>query len=121
MTEPIIEYTETRYRWADNVRIDGPGSRISDETVAPGIFALWLKEDGTPTFCDFRCPCGCGAECQTYLANSGDSWPPPGQRWTYSKGLNGPTLTPSIRYLSGCKAHFNITDGKVVMHGDSGK
>ena len=113
---PVTEYREERYSWANDVRLDGPGS-TAPHTIEPGVFALWL-EDGVPVFCEFRCPCGCGAFCPTYLTNKEGNIEPGHPRWTYSPG---PTLTPSIRYLGGCKSHFNITNGKVVMHGDSGK
>lgn len=112
-----MKYTEERYDWANNHRLDGPGSGVAPEAVKSGIFALWL-EDGVPVFCEFRCPCGCMATCPTYLANKEGNVGPGHPRWTYSPG---PTLSPSIRYLGGCKAHFNITNGEAIMHGDSGR
>ena len=80
-------------------------------------------EDGEPYAVDFLCPCGCGNTCYTPLVtkdrprkNGG------GPKWDFSYGPKGNiTLSPSIRWLSGCKAHFNITDGEVKIHGDSGK
>jgi Family of unknown function (DUF6527) len=77
---------------------------------SPGVMYVFML-DGEPYSCDFLCPCGCGSSCYTVFKGSHP-------RCCYSPG---PTLTPSIRYLDGCKAHFNITDGKVIMHGDSGK
>lgn len=102
---PITEYREERHPFgADNLPLAPP----------PGVMWVFM-ENGVPVSVDFRCPCGCGSSCYTVLRGNHP------QRWDYSLGPNGPTLTPSIRYLGGCKAHFNITDGKVIMHGDSGK
>lgn len=80
----------------------------------PGIMQVFY-EDGKPVMVDFRCPCGCGSTCPTHLGL------PTPRHWEFLRGANGPTLTPSIRFLGGCKAHFTITDGEVTMHGDSGK
>jgi len=82
----------------------------------PPVGVLWVfEENGEPEAVDFLCPCGCGHSTYTPLNGNHP------QRWTYSKGPNGPTLTPSIRWTGGCRAHFNITDGRVVWHSDSGK
>ncbi len=72
--------------------------------------------DGKLEAVNFLCPCGCGSECYTPVVYKGQ---PHGEKvWEYE---SGPTITPSIRFLNGCKSHFNITNGKVIMHGDSGK
>jgi hypothetical protein len=84
---------------------------------APGVMWVYML-DGKVEAVNFLCPCGCGSQCYTPVDESG---PTTGRCWGFSRGQNGPTLTPSIRYLGGCKAHFNITDGKTIIHGDSGK
>ena len=61
----------------------------------------------------FICPCGCGRAVWIPIHNPVKKE----HHWQY-RNL---TLTPSVRWLSGCKAHFNITDGAVVWHTDSGK
>ncbi len=81
----------------------------------PGIMQVFY-ENGIPLMVDFLCPCGCGRTCPTHLITPGQK--ETDHHWSYKPG---PTLSPSIRYLSGCKWHFNITDGKVIVHGDSGK
>ena len=78
----------------------------------PGVMQVIYK-NGVPYAVDFICPCGCGSSCYTPLKASNRE-----PSWAYSPG---PTLTPSIRWTGGCKAHFNITDGKTIIHGDSGK
>src|SRR4051812_43616559 len=84
----------------------------------PGVIQIFLKE-GLPYMVDFLCPCGCGARCPTHLlqpgeAADGSDWAK--HCWGFSRGPGGGvTLSPSIRYRSGCKAHFNITDGEVIM------
>ena len=51
----------------------------------------------------------------------------PGPKWTASgSGYNdltfsdAPTGSRSIRMLSGCKSHFNVTGGAIDFYGDSG-
>jgi hypothetical protein len=104
---PITEYVETVCRnWLP------PGPR---QSPLPGEFWTFVI-DGKLESVNFLCPCGCGMECYTPVVPKGQ---PRGQRvWEYEPG---PTITPSIRYTGGCMAHFNITDGKAVMHGDSGR
>jgi len=79
-----------------------------------------IYKDGTVYAVDMQCPCGCGAGCFTpIIGEHHERNKPPGfHAWDYAPG---PTLTPSIRYMGGCKAHFNITAGKVIVHGDSGQ
>ncbi len=84
-------------------------------------FWTMVEQDGAVVAVDFRCPCGCGAECYTPVTDATKGQPKTDRHWLYSRGSSGPTLSPSIHYTGGCKAHFNITDGKVVLHGDSGK
>jgi hypothetical protein len=107
--QPIASYVERRVTFGE---VNG--------VPAPGEIWTMMKDDIVEAV-NFRCPCGCGAECYTPVADSTKGLPKTEHEWLYSKGPNGPTLSPSIRYLGGCKAHFNITDGKAVMHWDSGK
>jgi hypothetical protein len=101
----ITEYREERHEFGNNTLSGLP---------PPGVMWVFM-ENGEPCSVDFLCPCGCGSSCYTPLRMNHP------HHWNYSKGSNGPTLSPSIRYTGGCKAHFNITDGKVIIHGDSGK
>lgn len=102
MKQPIMEYREERHPFGAEGLPDNP---------PPGVMWVFV-EDGEPVAVDFLCPCGCGNSCYTPLRMNHP------HRWEYSPG---PTLAPSIRYLSGCKAHFFITSGKAVMCGDSGQ
>lgn len=88
-----------------------------DEKLEPGVMLVMVEGDVVQAV-DFLCPCGCGAECYTPIV--GPERPRKSNRpiWDYAPG---PTLSPSIRFTGGCKAHFNITNGKTVWHGDSGK
>jgi hypothetical protein len=89
----------------------------------PEAGALWtmVDETGTVVAVTFRCPCECGAECYTPVDDATKGQPKTERHWLFSRGPNGVTLYPSIRYTGGCLAHFTITDGKVAIHGDSGK
>ena len=82
-----------------------------------GVMQVFM-EDGVPSMVDFLCPCGCGNTTPTHLVKPGQQKQPNDRHWEYSPG---PTLRPSIRWTSGCKAHFTITEGRVEFHGDSGK
>lgn len=104
---PITRYVEVVYEFGT----DYP-------TPEPGVMAV-VCEGGVPVMVDFLCPCGCGRTCPTHLVPPGE--PHKGRRWAFRREPNGVTLVPSIRYLSGCKWHFNITNGAVIVHGDSGK
>lgn len=106
--DPITHYT------AEDHEFGGP----DPGRPKPGVMQVFVK-DGIPKMVDFICPCGCGNTCPTPVRPSAEPKKP--YRWVYSKGPNGPTLSPSIRWTGGCKAHFNITDGSVQIHGDSGK
>lgn len=109
MGQPISSYVEERHELGE------PGL-----PATPPSGVMWLfTEIGQPDPLDakivaveFLCPCGCGSSCYTPLEG------PHPHCWSYSPG---PTLTPSIRFLGGCKAHFNITNGKTVIHADSGR
>ena len=77
---------------------------------------------------EFDCP-GCAHTKYTHRI-----WAPfqgrydgPGPKWTASGSgyhdltfSDAPTGTRSIRYLSGCKSHFNVTSGAIDFYGDSG-
>ncbi len=90
----------------------------ANEQVPPG--EMWIfhnPTDGELEAVDFICPCGCGTRCYTPVVPVGT--PNQLRHWFFDEDTT--TITPSIRFTSGCKAHFNITDGKTVLHGDSGK
>lgn len=105
------KYVETQHTF---------GTAPHPNQLKPGDLWLFLK-DGKVTAVDFLCPCGCGSECYTPVTDATQGQPKTDRHWLYSRGSEGVTLSPSIRYTGGCKAHFNITDGKAVMHGDSGR
>lgn len=75
-------------------------------------------ENGIPQMVDFKCPCGCGYTCPTPVSEKGKKEIRHWEFWKNNKGEI--TLSPSIRWTGGCFAHFNITEGKVQLHGDSG-
>lgn len=108
----ILEYVEVVKSFPHT-----DGSPIGNE------FWVLLSNDGVEAV-TFRCPCGCGCgrECYTPVTDATKGQPKTDRHWLFSRGPDGrPTLSPSIRYTGGCKAHFNITELKTVMHGDSGR
>lgn len=109
--DKITEYKEVRKPYPSDKGIQ----------PKPGEIFVYLHDE-IPQAVDFICPCGCGSECYTPLVTP-ERTRKEGNRpiWDFSRGPNGITITPSIRYTGGCKAHFNITDGKVIIHADSGK
>jgi uncharacterized protein DUF6527 len=109
----ITSYTPRRYEFGDN----RPIPAIGEIQV--------IYQDGKPYAVDFLCPCGCGSTCFTPVCSVAEKQDPnttdrnKNRCWGYDP--NTVTIIPSIRYLGGCKAHFNITNGKVIIHADSGK
>ncbi len=113
MDTPIKEYTGKRIEFGDN----RPEPILGEMQI--------IYKDDIPYAVDFLCPCGCGTTCFTPVCSIVEKQDPNSSQRLKDRcwGFDPNTLTiiPSIRYLSGCKAHFNITNGKVIIHGDSGK
>lgn len=111
-TNPQSYYKESFYKI---------GAAPSSEYMKAGEIWIFTEENGEVFAVDFRCPCGCGSTCYTPVTDATKGQAKTERHWLYSRGPNGVTLSPSIRYTGGCKAHFNITDGKAIIHSDSGK
>lgn len=78
-----------------------------------GIIEVYYAEDGQIKGIAYVCPCGCDRTIWTPIKN--------GEKEPGYCQYQDLTLTPSVRWMCGCNAHFNITKGLVVWHGDSGK
>lgn len=89
---------------------DVPANIVADfeDLKAPGDL-LWRgsKPGEKPTRAVFLCPCGCEALLGFVVA--GDSTQHP--VWQWNGNEQKPTVTPSIRFLSGCQWHGFLTDG----------
>ena len=106
MSTPITEYKEVRCVFG------GPDPGV------PKLGEMFVfYDDKEPQGAEYLCPCGCGNSVYTPISSAEKPKDP--HKWQYSN-LKGPTISPSVRWICGCKAHFNITDGKVIIHGDSG-
>ncbi len=106
MSERILQYKEVRKCFPDK----------SGLPVLPGEMHVYLFGE-VPEGVRYHCPCGCGSLIYTPVCIGEKA---PGD-WLFSRGPDGPTLFPSIRWTCGCKAHFNIENGKTIIHADSGK
>lgn len=90
-------------------------------TVHPHSDSLLMAQivvvrDPNDKWACFRCPCGCGET--TKLSLSSTIRP----RWKINiDGLNRPTISPSVRQMSGCLSHYWIKAGRVIWCRDSGK
>ena len=111
MKSPISEYREVRYD------ADAKGCWPVTTELQPGIMNV-LYVNGVPEMCEYLCPCGCGMPHPMFFQTGSRKRSPDLHLWDYSPG---PTLTPSVRCLGGCKSHYNITGGKVLIHADSGQ
>ena len=111
MPGPITKYRETIITF-------GQAPQRSPE---PGEWWTMVGDDGAVCAVNFLCPCGCSRQCYTPVTDSTKGQPKSERHWLFSRGPDGPTLSPLVRYTSECKWHFNIENGKVVVHGDSGK
>jgi len=96
--------------------IEKPFPLEAHDRSTPSVGEFWVfVEDGNPVAVEFVCPCGCGHNLHTPLGLSSP------HHWEYRAGSEGPTLSPSVRWTSGCKAHFTVTNGKIHWYSDSGK
>ena len=86
----------------------------------PGEIQVFLRgNDRHPAMVEFLCPCGCGRTCPVHVLEPGETHDSVRPRvcWEFSRGpRGGVTLSPSVRYRGGCKAHFNLTDGEFKIH-----
>jgi hypothetical protein len=80
----------------------------------PGTFCFEADEKGL----FYECPCGCGS--QGFLGFRGRT-KPSRPSWIWNGNREQPTLTPSIRRLSGCKWHGHLVHGAWTPCGDSGQ
>lgn len=78
---------------------------------------------GEPYLVNFICPCGCSRECPIPAVTSEAKQANPSRSaWGVRiEDDNTVTIHPSVRWTSGCKAHFTITNGRVQWHDDSGR
>ncbi len=92
----------------------------------PGEIQVFCNDKNVPQMINFLCPCGCGHFCPTHVITIAEKSNPPPNQSEFDKHCWGfdpvmITLIPSVRWTGGCKHHFNITNGKVEHHQDSGK
>lgn len=78
-----------------------------EEMNAPGDFYWACNGEGVPQRLMFRCPCGC--DSVNGVAVSGD--PDKHYVWRWDGNEEKPTVTPSIKMLSGCMWHGFLTAG----------
>lgn len=67
------------------------------------------------------CPCGCGSMMNLPIYKSGTPKPQAACAWEWNGNAETPTLTPSIRDLSGCRFHGFLTGGVWTFCEDSGR
>lgn len=116
MPYTITRYVVERHEWATS----------DPSTLRPGVMQVFYEGD-VVRMVDFLCPCGCGNRCPTHVITMAEKMDQERQqqseweRHCWGFDANTVTLHPSIRWTGGCKAHFNITNGEVFIHPDSGK
>lgn len=101
-------YNEIEYKWGD----DRP------KPIAGEMQVIVQRDEVVAV--DFLCPCGCGHSCFTPIVSSMYKRGENPACWDYHTA--GRMISPSVRWLSGCKAHFFIrADGIVEWCSDSGR
>lgn len=75
----------------------------------PGQYAF--MEDGRALLC--RCPCGCDTCIRLPIVGP--------YAWAWNGSIDRPTITPSIRQLTGCHYHGHLTAGVWTFASDSGR
>jgi len=111
MGTPIQSYTPVvlTYPYSD-----------TDESPKSGEMQVLKNEAGVVEMVNFLCPCGCGRECPTHVVTMAEKADTSKQDvfkdscWGFDEATL--TISPSIRYTSACKSHFNVEGGKVKMH-----
>jgi len=88
--------------------VDIPPANI---TIKNGQFVI-VKRKKNPKWAMFSCPCGCGHIVT--LALSTDKFP----HWIVKSWKGRPTITPSVRVLTGCHSHFWVWRGQVFWCND---
>jgi hypothetical protein len=75
--------------------------------------------------CFYYCPCGCDGGHLNRPPDRSTSKEPQWKIDVAPGGISNEfttiTLSPSVRVMSGCKSHYNITNNEVIWHSDSGK
>ncbi len=88
------------------------GTQVKD--AAPGSFFVSDSGSGLRD----RCPCGCGTV--GFLPFTG-SVPPGATTWHWDGNRERPTLTPSVRRITGCRWHGHLVAGVWRPCKDSGR
>lgn len=97
----IDEYKEVAYPF--------PNTRAKP---VPGEMQVMRSDTGEVKAVDFLCPCGCGRNSYTSVCTPEEkALGKVSGRWGYDPATV--TLIPSVLWLSGCKSHFFIRNGKV--------
>lgn len=65
---------------------------------------------------NYMCPCGCRREVRLPRR---DAYPNAKNAW--SVDVEAKSITPSVREMMNCKAHYFITGGKAKFCSDSGR
>lgn len=78
-----------------------------------------LVERGRPRLLVLSCPCGCGEQFPINLdARAGPAWQlysePGAGRWRRRRSIS---VFPSVWRESGCRSHYIIWDGRIVLFG----
>jgi len=84
------------------------------EAAKAGELAVLVGPDALPRSVHFECPCGCGQHVM--LPAQGAPTEFRGRReWWQADLVDGRlTLSPSVRMLTGCGAHFFVRASRVV-------
>ena len=99
-------------QWSDPVRAVHVETHIGESDI-PGAFCFEALNKGL----FYICPCGCGT---LGFLRFREGEPSDGPSWEFNGNLEAPTLSPSIRHLTGCHYHGHLRDGVWTFEGDSG-
>lgn len=102
--DPVMKVARFRRAEVD----DGAGGKVElqyRDDLADGSARWTRRDDGTPYYLNFVCPCGCKAVSGVPVVDGF------GTRWQWDGNEQAPTLTPSILKRFGCKWHGFLTAG----------
>jgi hypothetical protein len=85
-----------------------------NDSVLPGVFYRVVNK-ARPKWALFLCPCGCEAIVTLSLQRIHRP------HWAVRRSNNNrPSMSPSVRRITGCLSHFWVHDGRVYWCNDTG-
>jgi len=90
-----------------------PAVKVAEWPEKAGEFVFYTDSAGVISGLVYMCPCGCGVDSSIPFSGRSPE-ETKGPLWNWDGDVSSPSVTPSIRRLSGCQWHGWITDGEWI-------